>query len=229
MRSQTWWAALLFVLPWVVVYELGTWYFTYDPAAQTEQRIVAFSLLRDSLAALGASARWVAPASVISILLGLSLLHRERRGLPLTTIVGMHVESMALALPILLLGMAIVRLPLANAVTPEPLGEAVILSIGAGVYEELVFRLIAMTALHFFFVDFLLMRSHWATPLTIVISALIFSLYHYWGPEQFSPQTFVFRTLAGLYFGGVMISRGFGVTVGSHAGYDICIVLLRST
>jgi hypothetical protein len=37
----------------------------------------------------------------------------------------------------------------------------------------------------------------------------------------------VFRTLAGVYFAVLFIFRGFGITVGAHAGYDIAIILLR--
>jgi hypothetical protein len=243
VASRTWWASLLFVLPWVIIYEAGTWYFTFDPATQTEQRIVAFSLFRNALAALGATAYWVAPAAVISVLLGLSWLHKEyksssdarthRNGVGLWTLAGMGVESLMWAGPLMLTGLALARVPLAGgerdlSLVQEHIGEAIVLSIGAGIYEELVFRLLAMTALHFFMVDFLQLRGRWVTSVIIIVCALIFSVYHYWGPEHFAMQTFVFRTLAGIYFGGLLITRGFGITAGSHALYDICIVLLRA-
>src|SRR5690349_4672798 len=77
-ESESAFASLIFLLPFVLFYEWGTWYFTFDPVEHTEQRIVAFSMLRDSLAELGATARWVAPASVVSILLGLAVFRRER-------------------------------------------------------------------------------------------------------------------------------------------------------
>jgi len=255
--SQTWWASLVFLLPWVIIYEVGTWYYTFDPATQTEQRIVAFSLFRNALASLGATAYWVAPAAVVSVLLGLSWLHKEhsaenkpdhkadrksehnaepktnvRRRVTIRTLAGMGIESLLWAGPLMLMGLALARVPLGNqagvASVHEHLGEAIVLSIGAGIYEELVFRLMAMTALHFFLVDFLLIRSRWVTPVAIVMCALLFSVYHYWGPEHFTTQTFVFRTLAGIYFGGLLVTRGFGITAGTHALYDVCIVLLRA-
>jgi membrane protease YdiL (CAAX protease family) len=100
----------------------------------------------------------------------------------------------------------------------------VVLSLGAGIYEELVFRLIAFAALSLVFVDLLKGDRRRAGPLIVVVAAVLFALYHYKGPEAFTWPTFVFRTVAGLYFGVVFLVRGFGVTVGSHAAYDIIIV-----
>jgi hypothetical protein len=102
-----------------------------------------------------------------------------------------------------------------------------VLSVGAGIYEELIFRLIGFALLHFVVCDFLSIRASVALPVMVGLSAVAFSLYHYWGPEPFAVQTFVFRTLAGAYFGVVMLWRGFGITAGCHAGYDILICILR--
>ena len=103
-----------------------------------------------------------------------------------------------------------------------------VLSIGAGIYEELVFRLIAFTLLSFVFIDLMGMKRGWAGLLMVVSSSLLFSLYHYLGHEQFDLRTFAFRTAAGAYFGAVFIFRGFGITAGTHAAYDIYIVALRA-
>lgn len=221
-------ASLIFLLPWVLFYEVGTWYFTFDPQTHTEQRIVAFSMLRDSLAALGATARWVAPASVISILLALAIFRKERVKVGVSTVLGMLAESAALAVPLILLSMVVARMQIAMMALPSTLGPDMVLSVGAGIYEELIFRLIGFTVLHFVISDFLGIRASIALPMIIGISAISFSLYHYWGPEPFAVQTFVFRTLAGAYFGVVMCYRGFGITAGSHAAYDIMVCILRS-
>jgi hypothetical protein len=224
-ESETAFASLIFLLPFVLFYEWGTWYFTFDPVEHTEQRIVAFSMLRDSLAELGATARWVAPASVVSVLLGLAIFRRENFRIGVLTLPGMTVESAALAVPLMLLSMLVARLPmLAN----EPMGSAVVLSVGAGIYEELIFRLLGLTALHLVLVDFLDLRGSFASATAVLIGGVGFSLYHYWGPESFAAQTFVFRTAAGVYFGIVMLRRGFGVTVGCHAAYDLLVSALRS-
>lgn len=221
-------ASLYFLFPFIVLYELGTWYWTFDPQTNTEQRIVAFSLWRDSLAALGATARWVAPTGVVSVLIGLILFRREKVRLSVGILLGMVGESLLLAFPLILLGTLVARVNWTllvggwSSVAPD-----VILSIGAGIYEEFLFRLLGFAVLHFILSDFLSLRSPVADTAMVVVSGVVFSLYHYWGPEPFHMQTFVFRSLAGCYFGGIMLTRGFGITAGCHASYDILISLLR--
>jgi membrane protease YdiL (CAAX protease family) len=82
--------------------------------------------------------------------------------------------------------------------------------------------------LSFVFIDLMGMKRGWAGLLMVVSSSLLFSLYHYLGHEQFDLRTFAFRTAAGAYFGAVFIFRGFGITAGAHAAYDIYIVALRA-
>lgn len=225
-ESETAVASLALLLPLVVLYEVGTWYWTFDPVEQTETRIVAFSLLRDSLAACGATARWVAPACVISLLVGLALARREKWTLHLWTPVLMTLESVVLSLPLLLIGMLVSRyIPLANG---SDLGPSVVLAVGAGIYEELIFRLIGFSVVHFLLCDFLGVAHRVAVPIILICSGVGFSFYHYWGTETFAWQSFIFRTLAGVYFGGLYLSRGFGVTAGCHASYDIVVFLLRT-
>ena len=226
-ESESAFAALLFLLPFVLAYEIGTWYVTFDPASQTEQRIVAFSMLQNSLAALGATARWVAPAAVVSVLVALSLLRREPLRARLSTQLGMTLESILLAGPLLLLSLVLAKINLLAG--PEPVSQGVVLSIGAGIYEEFIFRLLGIAALHFFFVDFLGIQPTIGTVGSIIGCGVLFSLYHYWGSESFAMQTFVFRAMAGTYFGAVMLGRGFGVTVGCHMAYDIAVCWMRES
>jgi membrane protease YdiL (CAAX protease family) len=82
--------------------------------------------------------------------------------------------------------------------------------------------------LSFVFIDLMGMKRGWAGLLMVVSSSLLFSLYHYLGHEQFDLRTFAFRTAAGAYFGAVFVFRGFGITAGTHAAYDIYIVALRA-
>jgi membrane protease YdiL (CAAX protease family) len=61
----------------------------------------------------------------------------------------------------------------------------------------------------------------------VLISSLAFALYHYLGNEAFSWRSLVFRTVAGVYFAGLFLLRGFGVTAFSHSCYDIFVISLR--
>jgi membrane protease YdiL (CAAX protease family) len=101
------------------------------------------------------------------------------------------------------------------------------LSVGAGVYEELLFRFLGCGALNLLFTRGFGASKLAASTLTILVSSVLFSLYHYLGNEHFALYTFIFRTLAGGYFALVFLNRGLGISAGSHAIYDIIVVTLR--
>jgi hypothetical protein len=113
-------------------------------------------------------------------------------------------------------------------VQTAPLAQ-VLTYIGAGIYEEVLFRL-------GLFAGFCaLLRAvglPWliAVTLAAMTASLAFAAAHHIGPygEPMRPDFFVFRTLAGLYFTVLFVSRGFGIAVGAHAGYDVLVgVVIR--
>jgi len=66
---------------------------------------------------------------------------------------------------------------------------------------------------------------------SILVTSLLFSAAHYLGPaaDSFTLFSFVFRTLAGMFFAVLFVMRGFGITVGAHAGYDLIVgIVLKS-
>jgi hypothetical protein len=116
-----------------------------------------------------------------------------------------------------------------SAVSLGPTGEALVVSLGAGVHEELVFRLgILSGGLA------LLLRSglapRLAIPLAVAGSALIFSLAHHLGPhgESFATSVFVYRALAGVAFGLIYWYRSLAHAVYAHVLYDVYVLVFRS-
>jgi len=119
--------------------------------------------------------------------------------------------------------------------TTDALGEraaGAIMSLGAGFYEELVFRVVihgagaavllllfnvTRAAQKFFF------RVAWA-----LLAACIFSGWHYIGElgDSFDLMTFAFRTVCGLVFTLIYQFRGFAPAVWTHALYDIWVLAL---
>jgi membrane protease YdiL (CAAX protease family) len=102
----------------------------------------------------------------------------------------------------------------------------VVFSLGAGIYEELLFRLIAIALLHGLLVDVLAMPQQYGAPTVVVLSAIAFALYHFdqFSAMQWTPADwgrFAFYTLAGVYFAAIYMLRGFGIVAGAHAVYDI--------
>jgi membrane protease YdiL (CAAX protease family) len=101
------------------------------------------------------------------------------------------------------------------------------ISLGAGIYEELLFRVLLVGAL-----AWLARRGFGWTPwiagvFATVLGALIFSGFHYVGPygDPMDLPSFTFRTLAGLVFSAMYLVRGFGITAWTHALYDVLLAL----
>jgi membrane protease YdiL (CAAX protease family) len=117
-----------------------------------------------------------------------------------------------------------------DAAPVPPRSEAVVVLItfvGAGIYEEVLFRLLLLSGLLG-----LLKLADLPAVLRLVlattVSALLFAAAHHVGPngEAFDGYVFLFRSLAGLYFALLFQLRGFGIAVGAHASYDVLVGFL---
>jgi len=102
-----------------------------------------------------------------------------------------------------------------------------VLYCGAGVYEELVFRAFLLSLLIAAF-NLVFHKKKIAVISAVLLGALIFSAFHYVGPsgDSFSLGSFFQRTLGGIYFSTLFVTRGFGVTAASHALYDIFLGII---
>jgi membrane protease YdiL (CAAX protease family) len=98
---------------------------------------------------------------------------------------------------------------------------------GAGLYEEVLFRLLLLPAIGWVFARCGMAETR-AALAGLVISSLLFSAAHYVGPlgDVFDPYSFTFRTIAGLFFAGLFLGRGFGIAAGTHAVYDMLVGLV---
>ena len=105
-------------------------------------------------------------------------------------------------------------------------GQTLAVSLGAGLYEELVFRLFLTGGLIWLF-----RRFRWtegvSAAVAVLISSFLFSLFHYVGPsgEVFQLASFNFRFVAGVVLAGLFFLRGFAVAAWTHALYDVFLLL----
>ena len=149
---------------------------------------------------------------------------------------GMAVEAVCLSLVfgIVVSGLTVAVLgapppPMAMGLTQVQLSRwtMLMLSIGAGLYEELLFRVVLVGLLAWSAHKLLGWRPLVAGTLATVLGALIFSAFHYIGPygDRLDVFSFVFRTIAGLFFSALYLTRGFGITAWTHALYDVLLLL----
>ena len=100
-----------------------------------------------------------------------------------------------------------------------------IVSAGAGLHEELFFRLggIGLVALLWLGKDWQRPSLRLAT--LVVVSSVVFALAHYLG-EPFALTSFVFRTVSGMLFATLFLTRGFAVAAWTHALYDAWVIVV---
>jgi hypothetical protein len=102
------------------------------------------------------------------------------------------------------------------------------LAVGAGVHEELVFRLILLTAVVALLHQGARVRRWLSVALGFVITSLLFSAaHHVIGGEPWRIGPFVYRFFCGLIFASLFQWRGFAVAVYTHALYDIYVMVLH--
>lgn len=116
------------------------------------------------------------------------------------------------------------------ALGPESLGVpgTIMVSLGAGLYEELLFRVVMVGALLWGTRKLLGWGPVASGMFSMVVGALVFSAFHYVGSygDAFTVSSFTFRAVAGLAFSGLYVLRGFGITAWTHALYDLMLILV---
>jgi hypothetical protein len=219
--------ALVFCLPFVIAYEIGALY--------SDRGILARSLLADVLEAFGPAGAYLPGLIVVVVLLAWHVARRDGWALDWRLYLAMAAESIALATPLIMLALLwgrgepawAVSLQAAVGIEPAAWQQDLLLAIGAGVYEELVFRLVAITLLHLLLVDLIGLPFKVGSALAIASSAVLFAAYHFDAGNPFTWLKFLFYSVAGAYFGVLFAVRGFGIVAATHAFYDIFYVVIK--
>lgn len=113
--------------------------------------------------------------------------------------------------------------PMAGLELPTQL----MISLGAGLYEELLFRVLLVSLL----ARLARVVFGWlpgaSGVFAVLVGALIFSAFHYVGPygDALELGSFTFRAVAGVLFSALYLLRGFGITAWTHALYDVFLSL----
>jgi membrane protease YdiL (CAAX protease family) len=118
---------------------------------------------------------------------------------------------------------------LAGGIEGQGLVTRFVMSLGAGVYEETVFRLGLLGGL-VLVLEKVVRIARWAALIgALLLSSAVFSAMHHLPPygDPIALGPFVFRLLAGVFFGLLFWRRGFAVAVYTHAFYDIFVLVVR--
>lgn len=228
----------------LMVYEVGV---IWVGGGQADRfRGGADAWLRGGLGLIGLSEPWWPPVLIIVGLMSWQWIARLPWTVSLETLGGMFAESVLFAFGLILLGQleghlfakalselsgdALPNVVVAALSHSELATIARALSyVGAGIYEEVLFRLTLLPLVTAMARQTILPRS-WAPATGAIATSFLFAAAHHWGPagEPFELFRFLFRMIAGTVFATLFVLRGFGITVGSHAIYDLLVGVLLS-
>jgi Type II CAAX prenyl endopeptidase Rce1-like len=229
-------ASLAFVLPLLVFYEGGLMLLGTQAV-----RNGADVWLRQLLDVLGFGQYFILPALTVAVLLAWHHMTRERWRLSAVVPWAMLAECAVLGLVLLglgrlqgllvqaLVGPRMAPLEVTAAMPWVIAGRAAMLGrvlgfVGAGVYEEMLFRLLLLPPVSVC-AERLGVQRGVRIVSAVVLTSLVFSAAHYIGPhgEAWEAFSFWFRFTAGAFFAVLFVYRGFGIAAGTHALYDIFV------
>lgn len=233
---------LVFLLPLVLLYEAGSAVYLTKEALGMGRVIRAERILSSFFELFGVGGLYLPGFLLVAVLLIWHILNRSPWRIRWVVPAWMVVESVFWMLPLLVIGQMVFRMMggtptmAAGADGVEPaatlaslsIGARATIAVGAGLYEELLFRLVAIAAVHAIAADLLKIRDAVAKTAAVFISAAAFALYHdvWLGSGGIDAARLAIFMLAGLYFGTVFVLRGFGIVVAVHVLYDLIVLLL---
>jgi hypothetical protein len=215
--------SLIFTLPLLAIYEAGV--LVLGPKAV---RNGAEAWLRQGLDQLGFGQYFLLPALTISLLLAWHYLTRRPWRVSAGVLYGMIGECVLLALGLwMILELQHLLMETLAETARTRLG-AISGYLGAGIYEELLFRLLLLPPAAWA-LRRLGLKPALSMAIAVLLTSLLFALAHNIGAngETFVWFKFFFRVLAGIFFALLFVYRGFGIAAGTHAGYDILVGLMQ--
>ncbi len=227
-------SSLVFILPFLISYHIGLWLtncLVNEHWVNGADRILANILLK-----LGGVGPFV---GVFCIIITLLIWHHASNlqwNIKVKNLFFMSIECAILAIPLFFLGKIIGHFIFSIYGNLDSIIVNIILALGAGIYEEFVFRMVIMSILFFIFGTLLQIEGYKLKTLAIGIQALLFALFHYLPGSQEAIiiaskdfwSSFLFRFIGGIYFAIIYKERGLGIATGTHAFYDIIAITMNS-
>ncbi|MEQ9280157.1 MAG: CPBP family intramembrane glutamic endopeptidase [Balneola sp.] len=223
--------SFLISLPLFLAYELLI--LISQPEASQIVRISVDSWFKSVFSLLGVNA--VSITLLIVALFGMFILYKEReqlRELRFKYFPIMIGESTIYAILVTLVATFFVSMVFAFSAN-DPISsltglQKFALSLGAGLYEELFFRVILVSVLILVFQKVFYNKNWAAITAAVILSAFLFSMVHYVGSmgDPFTLSSFTYRFFFGLMLNGIYVWRGFGIAAWTHALYDLMVLFI---
>ncbi|MEL7473412.1 MAG: CPBP family intramembrane glutamic endopeptidase [Planctomycetota bacterium] len=233
--------ALVFLAPMLIFYEVSVVASQFGEPGSV-RGVEAHRIFSELFGGFGVVGGRLPAVALVLTMLVMHVRRRDRWRVRPGVLVGMGIESVALTLPLLMLNAVVGsmrRAPGASDVaaagvptTPDlsslPWLDQLTISVGAGLYEEFLFRLVLLASFTTLLAGAAGMQRAGGRGVAIALSAIAFAWYHEAaaGVAGVDWYLFVFYAIAGVYFSLVYLWRGFGVAAGVHGMYDIIVLVL---
>ncbi|MAG59053.1 MAG: hypothetical protein CMJ83_22425 [Planctomycetes bacterium] len=219
--SKQWEIAVLLTVPLFVVYEIGLLLFS-DGGVRNAADVM---ITKDLLQVHGRTGGLILNGAVFLLFLVAAARGRSRFAPGMLLL--LFLESALWSRLIPLMGYLTAGLDGLRIGWDRDLWTDVALGVGAGLYEELLFRLGFVAG------GFVLLHRAfgvdriWAAVIAVLVSSALFSGFHHIGDfgEPWNVQVFTFRFLAGVVLGLLMVFRGLAVCCWTHALYNVGLLL----
>lgn len=236
-QDSTYWSethsplySFIFVMPLFVLYEVGTVFLSAEDILVL--RNGADVLMKQVMGLFGIYGIYGFSAS---FMVGFSIAFlRQKKSLKTLVIKGEYLLMMFFE-SILYSALLFVLLGFFQTFLMSPVSrrlfQQVVLSLGAGIYEEFVFRVVLITGIAAILGFIFQWKKNTRYIGGVIVAAVIFSLFHFIGAygDSFSFDLFSIRFFAGIILGIIYAFRGFGVAAYSHAFYDLIVLTIITT
>ncbi|MBN1942711.1 MAG: CPBP family intramembrane metalloprotease [Phycisphaerae bacterium] len=212
---------LLVIAPLLVIFQLG--------AMHWGSSLLVPHYLRYVFLQMGVTGPFLSAGLVVAVLLGQHLTRNDPWRVNGWVAGGIVVESALWSVP--LLGLSWITRDFTPAAIRQDLLRGVVEAVGAGVYEEFLFRLVLLSVLMMVFVDLLGLRKETFGVVAVVLAGVAFAALHF-SPGQWQGEAplpwgrFVFLSVAGVWWGVLFVWRGFATAVCSHVWWDLFVAAM---
>ena len=225
---------LAFLLPMIVFYEVAL----YSSRAHTSAHIqikahdhlVKFFEMFDMPVTQGL---WLGGIAIVTILFVWHVYNGNRWTIRWQIVGGMALESICFTVPLVLFGAVLggyAAAASASSIGSLDMFDKIAVSFGAGLYEELLFRMLLIAGIHSVVCNVFKQSNVMGLGIGVFASALLFALYHDLpNAGTLSPIVLFFFFGAGVYLGLLYVIRGFGIAAATHAGYDVIATILLTS
>jgi membrane protease YdiL (CAAX protease family) len=222
---------LIFLLPLVVFYEVALYIAKTNIDGNNIQIKAHYLLVRffDYFNMPATQGLGLGGIIIISTFLIWHFIIANKWAIEWKVIVFMAIESILLSIPLLIIGGflgGLIVVAEGSSIEQLELTERLAVSIGAGLYEELVFRMIIIGFVHTIVCNICKQSNQAGLIAGIVFSSILFALYHDLPNVTLSEVSLFFFFIAGSYLGFLFVSRGFGIAAATHAAYDVVVTII---